>query len=79
MSPVPSMHHSKMAGVEHEAGAICPRFMQFLADIFPDDEELVAYVQKVAGYLLTGSTKEQCLFMLLGGGANGKSTGQSAY
>jgi len=74
MSPMPSMRHSKMAGVEHEAGATCPRFMQFLADIFPDDEELIAYVQKVAGYLLTGSTKEQGLFMLLGSGANGKST-----
>ncbi len=74
MSPMPSMHHSKMTGVEHEAGATCPHFMQFLADIFPNDEELVAYVQKVAGYLLTGDTKEQCLFMLLGDGANGKST-----
>jgi phage/plasmid-associated DNA primase len=41
MPPMPSMHHSKMAGVEYEAGATCPRFMQFLADIFPDDEELV--------------------------------------
>jgi putative DNA primase/helicase len=37
-------------------------------------QELLEYVQKVAGYALTGSTKEQCLFMLLGGGANGKST-----
>ncbi len=74
MSPTPSMHHSKMAGVEHDVDASCPRFMQFLDDIFPNDEELVAYVQKVAGYLLTGSTKEQCMFMLLGGGANGKST-----
>ncbi len=44
MHPVPSMYHSKMAGVEPEAGATCPRFMQFLADIFSDDEELVAYV-----------------------------------
>ena len=35
--------------------------MQFLADIFPDDEELVAFVQKVVGYLLTGSTKEHIL------------------
>ena len=74
MSPTPSMYHSKMAGVEHEFDASCPRFMQFLDDIFPNDEELVAYVRKVAGYLLTGSTKEQCMFMLLGGGANGKST-----
>ena len=44
MPPMPSMHHSKMAGVDYEAGATCPRFMQFLADIFPDDEELVASV-----------------------------------
>ena len=74
LKPEPSMHHSKMAGVSHDANASCPRFMQFLADIFPDDQDLLDYVQKVAGYTLTGSTKEQCLFMLLGGGANGKST-----
>jgi len=74
LDPEPSMHHSKMAGVAYDAHANCPRFMQFLKDIFPDDPELLEYVQKVAGYTLTGSTKEQCLFMLLGGGANGKST-----
>jgi len=74
LDPEPSMHHSKMAGVAYDAYANCPRFMQFLKDIFPDDPELLEYVQKVAGYTLTGSTKEQCLFMLLGGGANGKST-----
>ena len=44
MPPMPSMHHSKMASVEYEAGATCHRFLQFLADIFPDDEELVASV-----------------------------------
>jgi len=71
LDPEPSMHHSKMAGVAYDAYANCPRFMQFLKDIFPDDPELLEYVQKVAGYTLTGSTKEQCLFMLLGGGANG--------
>ena len=74
LEPNPAMRHSKMAGVSYDAQASCPRFMQFLTDIFPDDPELLEYVQKVAGYALTGSTKEQCLFMLLGGGANGKST-----
>ena len=74
LKPEPSMHHSKMAGVSYDANASCPQFMQFLADIFPNDQDLLDYVQKVAGYSLTGSTKEQCLFMLLGGGANGKST-----
>ena len=74
LKPEPSMHHSKMAGVSYDANASCPRFMQFLADIFPDDQDLLDYVQKVAGYSMTGSTKEQCLFMLSGVGANGKST-----
>ena len=74
LEPNPAMRHSKMAGVSYDAYASCPRFMQFLKDIFPDDLELRGYVQKVVGYTLTGSTKEQCLFMFLGGGANGKST-----
>ena len=38
------------------------------------DVELIRFVQKVIGYSLTGSTQEQCLFMLYGAGANGKST-----
>lgn len=74
LPPQPTMWHSKMAGARFDADARCPHFLQFLTDIFSNDQELVAYVQKVAGYLLTGSTQEQCLFMLLGGGANGKST-----
>jgi putative DNA primase/helicase len=46
LDPEPSMHHSKMAGVAYDAYANCPRFMQFLKDIFPDDPELLEYVAK---------------------------------
>ena len=74
LEPNPAMRHSKMAGVSYDTHASCPRFMQFLKDIFPDDPELRGNAQKMIGYTLTGSTKEQCLFMFLGGGANGKST-----
>jgi putative DNA primase/helicase len=35
--------------------------------------ELRTYVQRVAGYCLTGSIQEQCVFLLYGGGSNGKS------
>ena len=31
-------------------------------------------MQRVIGYSLTGTTSEQCLFILIGDGANGKST-----
>ena len=43
-------------------------------DIFEKDQDLIAYVQRAVGYCLTGSTSEQCLFILIGDGANGKST-----
>jgi putative DNA primase/helicase len=35
---------------------------------------LINFLQKILGYSLTGSTREQCLFFLYGLGANGKST-----
>ncbi len=74
LQPLPSMLHSKMAGVVYEEGATCLRFLQFLKDIFEDNDDLIEYFQRVVGYILTGSTEEQSIFMLLGGGANGKST-----
>src|SRR5262249_33549555 len=37
------------------------------------DTELAAFIQRMLGYALTGSTQEQCLFFLYGRGANGKS------
>jgi putative DNA primase/helicase len=42
--------------------------------IFAGDNELIAFVQRAVGYTLTGSVSEQCLFILIGTGANGKST-----
>jgi putative DNA primase/helicase len=52
----------------------CPEWMEFLRQIFNEDAELIAFIQRAVGYCLTGSTAEQCLFILIGSGANGKST-----
>jgi putative DNA primase/helicase len=54
--------------------AASPVFDRFLNAVFQGDAQLIAFVQRVAGYLLTGSTREQVLFFLYGAGANGKST-----
>lgn len=54
--------------------AQCPRFIQFLDEIFGGDRELIEYIQRVVGYCLTGDVSEQCLFLCFGSGANGKST-----
>lgn len=53
-------------------GGSCPRWLQFLEQITDGDGELQAYLQRVAGYLLTGLTREQVLFFAYGTGGNGK-------
>ncbi len=45
-----------------------------LQAIFNDDAELIAFMQRLFGYAITGETKEQILPILWGEGANGKST-----
>jgi putative DNA primase/helicase len=54
--------------------ARCPRFEQFLAEVFAGDGEMTNFIQKSVGYCLTGYTSEQCLFLCYGTGANGKTT-----
>ncbi len=51
----------------------CPRWRAFLGDVTGGDADLQAYLQRMAGYCLTGSTDAHALFFLYGTGANGKS------
>ncbi len=60
--------------IEYAPEATCPTFDRFVDDVLINDKELGEYVQRVAGYTATGETREQCLFFLIGEGANGKST-----
>ena len=55
------------------AGGECPIWLQFLGEVTGGDKELQAYLQRMVGYALTGSTREHALFFLYGTGANGKS------
>lgn len=48
-------------------------WLDFLNDIFAGDKEVIRYIQKALGYSLTGSTREQVMFILHGKGRNGKS------
>jgi putative DNA primase/helicase len=51
----------------------CPTWIEFLKRVTADDVELQAFLQRKAGYALTGLTREHALFFLYGLGANGKS------
>ncbi len=53
-------------------GGDCPLWRKFLAEITDSDTELQAFLQRVAGYSLTGSIREHALFFAYGTGGNGK-------
>ncbi|MEX0405535.1 phage/plasmid primase, P4 family [Aquibium sp. LZ166] len=53
-------------------GGECPRWLAFLDHVMAGDKELVAYLRRVCGYMLTGKTTEHALFFLYGHGGNGK-------
>lgn len=65
---------TKLAPIEFNPQARAPRFEQFLSEIFAGSVQLISFVQAALGYSLTGSTKEQKIFIAYGEGANGKST-----
>lgn len=63
-----------MAHVNYRPNAQCPQWLKFLDRIFNHDQALIAYLQKVIGYSLTGAVTEKALFLFHGDGNNGKTT-----
>lgn len=66
----PARYLTKITAVA--PGGNCPRWHRFLAEITAGNVALQDFLQRVAGYALTGSTREHALFFAYGTGANGK-------
>jgi len=64
---------TKLAPVTYDPNAKCPTWETFLNRIMNGNTGLIEFLQCAIGYALTGDTGEQCLFILYGSGANGKS------
>jgi len=64
---------TRSLNVNVDPAADCPRWKQFISEIF-DDAAVARFVQKAAGYSLTGLNTEHIFLFLYGIGANGKST-----
>jgi P4 family phage/plasmid primase-like protien len=65
---------TKQVPVAYDPDASCPRWEQFLQEIFRKDQALITFIQRAVGYSLTGDTQERALFICFGTGRNGKST-----
>jgi putative DNA primase/helicase len=74
MPHAPELRLTKLCPTRYIPGARSELWERFLRDVFLEDQELIAYMQRALGYSITGETREQKLFICWGKGANGKTT-----
>ncbi len=70
----PDNHLMKCSPIAYVPGAACPLWMDFLYTAMQGNHALVTFLQRAAGYSLTGIPRERVIFILHGRGRNGKST-----
>ena len=59
--------------ISYDPSKDCPKWKQFLSEIFLNDFDLIKYYQKALGYALAGTPKERIAIIQNGMGSNGKS------
>lgn len=66
---------TKLAPVNYDPTAPCPRWRQFLDEIAgPYASEITPYIQRAVGWSITGVVNQETIFFQHGAGANGKTT-----
>jgi putative DNA primase/helicase len=65
---------TKLAPVDFDADAKCPRWEAFLSRAMASNAALLTFLQRITGYAATGTIDEHILGFCFGGGKNGKST-----
>lgn len=72
-TPEPTDGITKSLGVAPTATSDCPRWNAFLEEATGGDQAMIRFLQRWAGYTLTGNTSEHKLMFVYGPGGNGKS------
>lgn len=73
LTPTPEQLITKSVKAQYEPDAYCPRWERFLHEVTLGDADTIDYLQKMAGYFLTGLVSEEVLHFFHGYGRNGKS------
>jgi putative DNA primase/helicase len=68
----PQDFHTLFTEVDYVKAAKCSKWLKFLSEIFPGDDEIIGFIQRAMGMSLFGDETER-FFICYGEGANGKS------
>jgi len=69
----PEIFTTNLLPYDYDPSAQCPRFLQFLEEIFLGDTEKINFIQESVGYIFHKSMPTPSMFFLIGTGSNGKS------
>ena len=73
MEHSPKFRSSIQLPYSYNKEAKCPRFMEFLSEIFLGDKEMIDVIQEIMGYCISCDNEAQKFFIFYGQGSNGKS------
>lgn len=70
----PTLFGMRSVGYEFDPNATCPRWQQFLGELWPQDSASRQLLQEWFGYCLLDDTSQQKIFSIIGPPRSGKST-----
>jgi P4 family phage/plasmid primase-like protien len=73
ISHTPKIFTTNLLPYNYDPNAQCPRFIQYLNEIFMDNKEVINFIQQAVGYGFHKSIPMPAIFFLTGNGSNGKS------
>jgi putative DNA primase/helicase len=69
----PSIFTTNLLPYDYNPTVVCPRWLQYLDEVFISDAETIKFVQEAVGYAFHKSIPKAVLFFIIGDGGNGKS------
>ena len=65
---------TRRIAIHYNPAALCPTWLSFLDRVMDRQQDMIDYLQRLAGYSLTGSVRDKAFIVLYGEGDNGKTT-----